>query len=145
MGWENWEDARTATVWNEALEALIQVCKEFAEDKRPERDIQVSARHWDSPDVVLEWVSAGLHRNLQLLLDKQEWPLQVHFTGVVWNDPEGDPNQRDVRPPMGLGRIPFTSAAKAKTECWQSIAQAFQAVDSFHLHMTASGAGRARY
>ena len=136
MAWQDWEDEKTAAIWNEALEALIRVCEEFAASKRPEADIQVSARHWDAPDVVLEWVSLDLHRNLQLLIEGREWPLEVCLSGAVWNDPEGDPNRREFRP-IDLGRIPFTGAGKAKAECWDSIAQAFRSVDTLQLHMTA--------
>jgi hypothetical protein len=76
--------------WYEVVSAMRRQCRAFTVASISPL-CEVSASWLDEHGVELRWNTGCIHRNLQIILDGDAWPLTVCVSGSVWAEPPRGP------------------------------------------------------
>ena len=104
MSWEAWQDPQTKQLWGQILGQLEIAAREFARF-HSDWQYEVIRTEWDAPNVELRWSSAGLDRNVNMLVKGTEWPVEVEFSGAAWTDGEDGRWLRNLDLPLSMRTI----------------------------------------
>ncbi|MDX1981152.1 MAG: hypothetical protein SFV51_12850 [Bryobacteraceae bacterium] len=89
--------------WYAVVSAMRRQCRAFTVQSISPL-CEVSASWLDEHGVELRWSTGRIHRNLQITLEGDAWPLDVRFSGSAW-----------VEPPRGPQDFKWWSAPKVQT------------------------------
>lgn len=132
MSWKQWENKAVRDAWNSAIDSMEKTAKAFASEHASGAD--VSRCHQDSPDVILRWQDGPTSRNLQFIIQSENWPLSVAVLGHAWRD-AGD----RIFKSHDFGTVSYADPEALASAFPADLASAFEQSRSINLASRASG------
>jgi hypothetical protein len=128
MAWEDWQDKQKAAIWSSVLDLLEDEARRFSTDRRREAEFTVTRARWDTPSVELRWGVGGVQRSIHAIVKGEHWPLQVEFSGAVWEDRDRPAGRERRWNEVTISSRSFDDLAQLGESVRQDLEQAFVAV-----------------